>query len=262
MPGFFHFPNYPHSFIYLLLKDVMNKNEDFIKRLKEKHGNKYDYSKTIYNGIDNKLIIICFEHGEFYQTAYSHLTGSNCPLCRNKNLSKKYSDTKDEFILKAKKIHNDKYNYDEVNYINGKIKVKIKCSKHGIFNQQPQSHLQGKGCPICKESKGENIIRIFLNDNNIKYIPQKRFKDCKRIRPLPFDFYLPDFNMCIEYDGKQHYTIKNGWFGNKTPNNEYEKIKESENIKKTYCENNGITLHRISYLNKEIIEKLKLMVMK
>ena len=70
----------------------------------------------------------------------------------------------------------------------------------------PANTLNGRGCPQCNESFGERKTRQWLNSRNIKYIYQKIFKDCKDIKPLPFDFYLPDYNICIEYDGMQHFT--------------------------------------------------------
>ena len=174
--------------------------EEFIEKAKLKHGDKYDYSKVFYNSYDNKIKIICPLHGEFEQTPHSHIIGSGCKCCGKVN-----SKSLSEIIYLAKLKHGDKYNYSETKYINAKTKLKIICNKHGEFEQLHNHHILGQGCPICKESKGEKAIRIFLKTIGVEFIKQKRFKNCKDIRTLPFDFYLPDYNICIEYDGEQHF---------------------------------------------------------
>jgi|688.fasta_scaffold330200_2 hypothetical protein len=225
----------------------MEKTIKFIEKSKKTHGDKYDYSKSVYTGIDNNVIIICPEHGEFSQRAYSHISGSNCPKCRNTMLSEKYRSTIEIFINRAKDKHGDKYDYSRLIYINGKTKVEIVCPQHGSFRQIPQSHLSGKGCPICRESKGEKKIREYLEKYGINFESQKRFKDCKDKRPLPFDFYLPKYKCCIEFDGKQHDSCKDGWFGNKNPNKSYQLLLKHDEIKTLYCHDNGIKLIRIGH---------------
>ncbi len=157
-----------------------------------------------------------------------------------------------EFITQAKEKHNNRYNYTLVNYLNNETKVKIICQIHDIFEQTPAAHLRGQGCPICKESKGEITIRNYLIEKKIVFTPQKRFNDCRYILPLPFDFYLPDYNICVEFNGHQHY-LSNHNFGSK--NNEYEKIIFRDKIKLDYCLINKIPLLVISY-KENIIEKL------
>jgi very-short-patch-repair endonuclease len=144
-----------------------------------------------------------------------------------------------------------------VGYKNYKTEVIITCPKHGDFPQTPASHLKGCGCRKCNKNIGENAIRNFLTKNNIEFEEQKRFKDCKNIKPLPFDFYLPQYNLCIEFDGKQHF-IPTDFKSNLT---EEEKLKSFEllqirdNIKTDYCKNNNINLLRIKY-TENIEEKL------
>jgi len=133
------------------------------------------------------------------------------------------------------------------------IKIKIICKKHGIFEQTPDNHINKKtGCPICNESKGEKEIRIILNNLNIKYIKQKTFNNCKNKRKLPFDFYLTDYNLCIEFDGIQHFKSIEYFGGEKV-------LKETQKrdlIKNNYCKENNIKLLRIKY-NENILKKLK-----
>ena len=103
------------------------------------------------------------------------------------------------------------YDYCDVKYVNAISKVEIICDKHGTFNQTPNNHLSGKGCPICRMSHGETQIRNYLSDRNIDFEIQFRFKDCRNKLPLPFDFYLPKHNLCIEYDGEQHFRENKIW---------------------------------------------------
>jgi len=199
---------------------------------------KYSKPVLVESSIAPKIKIICKEHGIFEQQANSHLQGINCPACTNNKRI-----TTETFIEKAKQVHGDKYDYSMVNYINSRIKVKIICPIHGTFEQNQNSHLSNHGCPVCKESKGEKQIRILLENKNVKYIPQKKFKECKDKRELPFDFYLPEYNTCIEYDGKQHFEINNFFGGKKS----FRMIKNNDNIKNEFCIKNKIKLIRIKY---------------
>lgn len=209
----------------------------FIEKAKNIHGNKYDYSSVLFKNLTTKITIICNKHGKFNQLPNAHINGQGCPKCCG------LFKTTDDFILEAKKIHGDKYDYSKINYINSYNKLDILCKIHNIFKQSGNDHLQGKGCPICKESKGEKKIREYLIKNNIKYIQEYKFKDCKNVQSLPFDFYLPDYNVCIEYDGIQHFKPINRFGGE----NGYFKLKFNDNIKTHYCFNMNIKLIRIKY---------------
>jgi very-short-patch-repair endonuclease len=127
-------------------------------------------------------------------------------------------------------------------YINGKTKIIIICKQHGIFKQKPTDHLNGCGCPLCKESQGEKQIRVFLEKNNIEFIPQYKFPNCKYKQKLSFDFYIPNRNLCIEFDGEQHFNRFR--FENDDVGLNIRKIRD--NIKSEYCKNNNIRLIRIN----------------
>jgi len=215
----------------------MNENE-FIEKAKLIHGDKYEYSKVYYINNRTKVKIICPIHGVFEQTPYNHLRGDMCSACfGNKRL------TTLEFIEKAKLIHGNKYDYSKVEYKNNSTKIKITCPIHGEFEQTPNGHLNKNGCPICKESKGETQIAKWLDDNNIKYIRQHRFPDCRDKQPLPFDFYLPEHNTCIEYNGRQHYISILKWGGETGLRDRQNK----DNIKIKYCNSNSIKVLIIKY---------------
>ena len=221
--------------------------EEFIERSILVHGDKYDYSLMEYKNVDTKIKIICPEHGVFEQTPHHHLNGIKCPNCsHNKKI------TTEEFIIKSKEIHGDRYDYSLVNYKHTKYnKIKIICPIHGIFEQAPYEHKNGSGCPICMESKGERIIRNILIQKNIKYETQKKFKECKYINILSFDFYLNEYNICIEYDGEQHFKK----FRFEKDNNKLIIRQKRDQIKNEYCINNNIRLIRIKF-DENIEEKL------
>ena len=131
---------------------------DIIAKFRKIHGDKYDYSKVIYNSNKKKVCIICPEHGEFWMTPSGHLSGHSCPKC-----SGKYMDT-DFFIQKAKEVHGDRYDYSKTKYVRDKIKVIITCPEHGDFLQIPGSHLHGCGCPYCGGSK-KKTTELFIQES-------------------------------------------------------------------------------------------------
>ena len=138
----------------------MKKNtlEDFIKKSQQIHNNKYDYSKVEYINNRTKVCIICPEHGEFWQTPHSHLSGCGCCKCKYDQSKQRLLLTTEDFINKAIQIHGDKYTYSKVNYIGAEEKVCIICPKHGEFWQTPSGHLSGYGCPKCyDERRGANL---------------------------------------------------------------------------------------------------------
>ncbi|MFA5586052.1 MAG: hypothetical protein WDA02_05840 [Saccharofermentanales bacterium] len=226
----------------LCSKDKYKNN--FISKSIIIHGYRYDYSLVDYVNAHKKVKIICTEHGVFEQRPNDHLSGYGCIKCSNRN------NKKDDCIMNFNKIHNNKYDYSLIDYKNNKTKIKIICKEHGIFEQRPDNHLNN-GCPFCNESNGEKLIKTILNRKKIKYEYQKKFKDCKYIKTLSFDYYLPNKNICIEYDGKQHYESISFFGGDDT----LKKQQERDQIKNEYCKNNNIHLLRIKY-NENIEEKL------
>jgi hypothetical protein len=231
----------------ILCAGIKKKNKyEFIKEAIMIHDNKFNYELVYYKDNRTKVKIICLEHGVFEQIPYDHLKGLGCAICGNvKRL------TTDEFVKRAKKIHNQ-YDYSLVDYKNMHTKVKITCLKHGIFKQTPHNHLKFAGCPKCNKSKGEKIISWILEKRGIEYIEQMKFSDCKKTSFLPFDFYLPKYNTCIEFQGIQHYEIIEKMGGE----NGFDSRQKNDEIKRKYCKNNNIRLLEIKYSD-DIILALK-----
>jgi len=202
--------------------------EEFIKRAKKIHGDKYDYSKVNYINSKTKVCIISKEHGEFWQLPCVHLSSSG--YIKEKTTTK-------SFIEKAKKVHGDKYDYSKVEYLNGHTKVCIICPKHGEFWQKPDKHLQSHGCPTCRQSKLESKVEKILNKYEIEYEREKKFEWLKHKSYLRLDFYIPKYNMAIECQGKQHFL--EGCFTN---GETLDEIQKRDYIKQSLCEENGIKL--------------------
>ncbi len=130
----------------------------FEEKARAVHGDRYDYSEVVYKGASSKVRIRCKEHGVFEQRPTSHLRGQGCFSCGNKAKGAiVFNKASAEFRSKAMKVHSGKYDYSDVVYLGNKKKVVIKCSKHGAFNQSPNSHLKGRGCPACSREAGAAI---------------------------------------------------------------------------------------------------------
>ena len=205
------------------------------------HGNKYDYSKVQYTTNSGKVCIICPEHGEFWQRASAHLSGNGCPVCWSLDRGRKRRTTQEEFIKKANKIHKNKYNYDKVQYVTAIKPVTINCPLHGDFQQTPHKHLQGHGCPVCGAKNNLTEIRFIDSLRNIfgNVVYQQTYpflKDKSGIQKI--DFYLPEYNIGIELNGRQHYVPVEKFGG------EYglqlTKIRDLKKYER--CKNHGIKL--------------------
>lgn len=141
--------------------------EEFLEKVIECHGHKYDYSKTLYTKATGKIIIICPEHGEFIKVANDHMRGANCPYCVKLSFKNKKGDSLDDFIKKSKEKHGNKYDYSKTIYVNSRTKVNIRCSKHGEFSKTPANHLNGQGCPKCSKEE---------------FVPQTNPSDLKKLK--------------------------------------------------------------------------------
>jgi hypothetical protein len=230
----------------------------FVEKAIKVHGNKFNYNLVEYKASKEKVKIICKKHGVFEQAPQKHLQNRGCPKCAIENNADNKRFTEEEFIDKSQKVHEYKYDYSKVKYVTSQIKVKIICNKHGMFEQLPNSHLRGTGCPKCSwnSSKGEKRIEKYLIKNNIKYKTQFKSKHCVYKQQLPFDFIIKNKQKyLIEFQGHYHYSpnimIKNTI----KRKSEFEKQIKKDLIKKQYCQKYNITLIEIPYWEFNRIEE-------
>lgn len=184
-------------------KNQTLSNTEIINRANIIHGSKYNYDKLDHTSRVKKITITCPVHGDFQQYMSSHLQGFGCKKCANEKHKEIMKDNLEEMLKKFISVHGDKFDYSCVNYLRSTSKVCIVCKKHGKFWQTPKAHIQGQGCPICNESKGEILIANILTSNNIIF--EREYKLPGISLPYEYDFYLPEHNLLIEFHGKQHY---------------------------------------------------------
>ena len=142
-------------------------SKTIIAKFQEVHGDKYDYSIVNYVSTHQKVKIICRVHGEFEQSPATHSKGSGCPNCAGRP-----SYNNEKIITKFRMVHGDRYDYSLVNYIRSASKVKIICRTHGVFEQTPNQHQGGRGCPMCAGNiriGNETIISKFKEVHGDKY---------------------------------------------------------------------------------------------
>ena len=227
---------------------LSDTKDSWIAKALKVHGQKYDYSKVDYFGTSTKVEIVCLACAKpFLQTPNSHIQGAGCPLC-GVNKFPENKKTKEDFISDAKKVHFNKYDYSEVEYINCKRKVIVLCPSHGKFRVTPDKHLSShQGCPKCSsQSYPELLIQQELKNRGIKYIVEHSFDDCVYKGTLRFDFFLPEHQCLIEYDGRQHFDSTSPYFS--------KDLVKRDQIKNEFCVKKGLHLIRLSnpdlkYLN-------------
>jgi len=214
--------------------------------LHKKYGNKYLFDFTGYTTLESKIKCICSKHGTKSIRVSSLLKGYHCSECKGTKVA---NVTLEYFIRKSREIHGNYYNYSDSIVNNAQDKVTVICPKHGEFRQSPNSHMHGQGCPVCKFSKGELKIRKWLIENKINFISQHKFPVLKR---LSFDFYLPDRDICIEYDGEYHYHSYKRVGGDEG----LRKRQARDSKKNLFCQEKNIILIRIPYWEFNNIETI------
>lgn len=164
--------------------------EQFIQKAKKKHGDRYDYSCSVYTTGNDQITIRCPKHGTFSQKASNHINGGfGCPSCGREQCESGIRLTNSEIIDKFVAVHGDLYDYSEVEYQSLHTEVSIRCHIHGVFRQMPSTHLRGCGCQKC--------AREIIANKNVK----DRSSVIQRFREVHGDTY--DYDQ-MEYAGSRH----------------------------------------------------------
>ena len=247
----------PKCGIKLQAEKKRKTQEQFEKEVEEKFNNKIEIISK-YTGIKDIVKCRCKVDGYEWETTGNTLLNNSiigCPICRGKINGDRCRKSNEQFLKELSFINPNIEPLET--YIDGHSKIKCKCKIHNyIWYTAPNKILhKTTGCPKCASYKNENKIDEILNKWGYKFTIQKRFFDCKDKYTLPFDRYLDDFNVLIEYDGEQHYRpIK---YGNMTQVQAEESLRITQfhdEIKNNYCKENNIPLIRIPYWEKDNIE--------
>ena len=210
--------------------NIKKTDEEFRNELKSANPNIVPLTKYINNR--THVLCECKICGCQWNVKPANIFSLNrgCPKC-----SKNKKKTHQEFVDEMKRVNPNIEILGE--YKNAATKILCRCKKDGyVWEGTPNAICHGVGCPKCNSSKGEMAVEKYLKDNNISYEIQKRFDDCKNIFSLPFDFYLPDNKICIEYDGSLHYKAVD-YFGGEEA---LKSTQSRDKIKTNYCKEHNI----------------------
>lgn len=206
---------------------------------------------TKYKGAFEKVTLHCFFCDSTYSiTARDILKYNQCSRC-----SKKFTRTLDEVKHEVHSETKGKYEVTETSYKNAHTPIDIKHKECGkIYKCTMANFRKGRRCSHCRNSIGEKLVETYLEANNITFEKQKTFEDLKLINKLSYDFYLPEYNLLIEYQGEQHVKPIKHFGGEK----QFKLQKEIDSIKSSYAKNNGYELLEIFYTTKNYksIEKI------
>ena len=232
-------------------KEILSENaksctEEFVEKMERKFPNKYSYKKIKYVNNTTKVQVFCKKCKDyFWQQPYKLLIGYGCSNCALERSIETRKISLDEFKKRSNIIHHGLYNYNKAKFDKTIDEINIYCNScKRYFSQTVASHLSGSGCPFCKKSIGEKIIKKYFDDNKINYTQNKTFVDLKDIGNLSYDFYLKDYNMLIEYNGIQHYEFKP--YFHKTLH-DFHKQLHHDWLKRKYARKNNIKLMVVSY---------------
>ncbi len=240
-------------------------NIDEVKKIFEDKG--YVLLTEEYKNNHQKLEYICLKHNE---KGVQHITlssiihnGCGCYYCGLEKAAKSKMHPNEYYINWC---NNNDFTYVERTIRNHQTYIGFYCNKHkdnGIQYKSITNIEKGTGCIFCNTFKTEQEVGKILDKYNINYVKQKRFTKCKSKYTLPFDYYLPKYNIAIEYDGEQHFKpVRFNGTSEETAKEMHEECKYRDNIKNNYCKENNILLIRIPYYEKDnmesfIIENLK-----
>lgn len=242
----------------------LHKRQDelYLKALQACQQNGYVLLSSKFDILCNTSYIkyLCPRHGEHTMRVSNFINGKGCPDCVPENNSERFRLSVNEVEQRIQECGGKLLNKnDYINRHERNLLVECcECKTPFVTSLVLFTQHGGQVCDACRnsESLGEKRIECYLQNNQIKFVPQQCFSDCRDQRPLPFDFYLPDYNTLIEFDGRQHFEDTHYF------TYPIDMVRKHDEIKNNYCQANGINLIRIPYwdinqieqiLNKELI---------
>lgn len=233
-------------------KSISKSQDQFIKEIHNKYGNKFDTSEVNYVNAKTETTFICNDCGTKFKTTPDNLLTATigCPTCADISRANSRRHSTEEYINLVTLVHKNKYDYYYTNYTGQYNPVTILCPDHGSFEILAKYHLKGSGCPRCKTSKGEFFIENFLKELNITYTQQFfiNHPDFSRGIIVDFKVNIGETICFIEYNGIQHYQPI-GFFGGEEKFNNYQIPRD--NALREYCKEQNIPLLEIKYTLKD-----------
>jgi hypothetical protein len=216
-----------------------SKDDDDVREELSRLHPELDFSKTKYSEHDEKyrIRVMCPKHGEQLINYYNLINGQGCYYCGRETIAFKNTITNEELIRRGKEIFGEEYTYEHLDMYNRDEngKITITCPKHGDFKILPTNFFRGVGCPVCAESSLEGEMRRFLEDNNVEFVPYKKFD---WLGKQHLDFYLPEYNVAIECQGGQHFKPVDVFGGD----DGFAKTVALDMKKKKLCKENGVKI--------------------
>ena len=209
-----------------------------------------------YKGRTKRIKMRCKIHNVIStKTPYEVIHGKGCVMCGYEKLSLQNKTPQNIFIQELYE------KYEDIKLIDGYTAkteyAKFHCNQCGSDWTDMAWYVIQRGCPVCNATSMEFKISKILQQFKIDYIPQYSFDNCRDQRKLPFDFYLLNYNILIEYDGEQHYKPVNfGGISDEKAIENFKIIQYHDKIKTEYCVKNNIPLIRIPYWEKDNLENV------
>jgi len=235
----------PKCAVKIRSKKEAKTGKQYVAEVYKLVGNEYTVSGTYTNWKTKMTFTHNLCGNVFKMEANSFLQGRRCPICQHVVEVRKRTKTDEDFCKDVATKFGNEYKVIGT-YKNNNTKITVKHVTCGnIWKIKPANLLSGYGCPLCKQSKGEIYIKQSLDQLGIPYTTQKTFNNLVDKRKLSYDFYLPELNILIEYQGIQHYRVSD-FFGGKQ---KLIKQKKHDAMKRSYALTNGYLLLEIKYTN-------------
>lgn len=228
------------------------KQISLAERICQRYGYRLLTSVDEYVDVKMNIRFLCLKHGEQRMMLDNLLSGHKCLRC---SYEERGDGLKHDKVYVKQIIEGVNGNillnpddYDDTFTRN--LRIRCSCGREFVtsFSNYTRANVNKCFSCSCKESAGEKRIRELLEANGVEYVQEKRFEDCRDVKPLPFDFYLPQYNLIIEFDGLHHYE-ENGF-------KNHQSTKKHDEIKNQYCQSHNIDLLRIPYWDGNLIEQI------